>query len=143
MKHIYGAIIVIFVAISPSLRADETARPNSPPPVTGQSAAPYSYYTPPPYLPPQPPAYQPRPFQTDPAFTLLDILVYRPIGLAVTIAGAGLVVGASPLIALASIPKPHDAFPQAFDILVTNPAAYTFVRPLGDRTLPFPYLPRY
>ncbi|MEC4748711.1 hypothetical protein [Methylomicrobium sp. Wu6] len=143
MKHIYGAIFVMSAAISPPLFAQETADRNYPPPVTNQSAAPYPYYAPPPaYLPPPPPNYVLRPFKADPGFTLLDILIYRPIGLAVTIAGAGLVVGISPLIALASIPRPHDAFPQAFDILVNNPAAYTFVRPLGDRSLPYPYLQR-
>ncbi|WP_374090421.1 hypothetical protein [Methylomicrobium lacus] len=170
------------LAISTSLRADETANKSYPPPAADQNVDPYYYTTPatnqiatpyaaPPatnqsatpyytpsapsqfygpyyapthrYLPPPPPNYVPRPFKTDPLFTLLDIIIYRPIGLATTIAGAGLVVGLSPLIGLASIPRPHDAFPQAFDILVNAPAEYTFTRPLGERSLPFPYLPHY
>ncbi|WP_152539481.1 hypothetical protein [Methylomicrobium lacus] len=134
---------------------NRSVAPDYAPPAANQNAAPY--YTPPAtnqfygpyyaptqrYLPPPPPNYVPRPFKADPAFTLLDILIYRPVGLAATIAGAGLVVGLSPLIGLASIPRPHDAFPQAFDILVNAPAEYTFIRPLGERSLPFPYLPHY
>jgi hypothetical protein len=69
----------------------------------------------------------------DPGFILLDVLMYRPAGLIATVVGAGLYVGASPLIALASIPAPHDAFVKTGKILVVAPAAYTFIRPLGDR----------
>jgi hypothetical protein len=142
MKHIYGTILVIFAAISSPLRADGTTPQTYPPYVTDQPPSPY--YTPPPgYFPPQPPMSQLRPFKADPAFTLLDILIYRPIGLAATLAGIGLFVGISPLTALASIPRPHDAFPQAFDILINTPGAYTFVRPLGDRTIPYQYLQSY
>ncbi|MGJ0485098.1 MAG: hypothetical protein ACR65R_11280 [Methylomicrobium sp.] len=140
-KLIYGAILAISVAISPPLRADETTRQTYSPPVTGQSPTPY--YVLPAYYPPQTPTYRLRPFKADPAFTLLDILIYRPIGLAATIAGLGLFVGISPLTALASIPRPHDAFPQAFDILVNTPGAYTFIRPLGDRTIPYQYWQQY
>lgn len=162
IKHIYGAIFVIFATVSSPLRADGTAPQTYPPYVTDQSTpepsgrapadyspsaadqSPSPYYLPPPdYFPPQPPLSQLRPFKADPAFTLLDILIYRPIGLAATLAGIGLFVGISPLTALASIPRPHDAFPQAFDILINTPAAYTFARPLGDRTLPYQYLQRY
>ncbi len=156
MKLIYRAIFVLSAAISPPLLAEGTATGNYPPPTTNQPAAP-SYQPPPapdqssgPYyalpsahVPPQQPLYMPRPFKIDPAFTLLDILIYRPIGLAATLAGVGLVVATSPLIALASIPRPHDAFPQAFDILVNTPAAYTFIRPVGERSLPFPYMRHY
>lgn len=140
MKQFYGAIFFISLAMSPILRADESTRGNYPPPPMNQSPAPY-YMPPPGYFPPQPPAYAWHPVE-DPGFTLLDVLIYRPIGLAVTIAGAGLTVGISPLIALASIPKPHDAFSRVFDILVNEPAAYTFVRPLGNRSLPYRYLQR-
>lgn len=142
MKHIYGAIFMIFfVAVSSPLRADGTTQQPFSPPVTSQPPSPQ--YTPPAYLPPQQPLYELRPFKADPAFTLLDILIYRPIGLAATLAGVGIFLGISPLTALASVPRPHDAFPQAFDILVNTPAAYTFVRPLGDRTIPYQYLQRY
>jgi len=121
---------------------NRSVAPDYAPPATNQFYGPY-YAPTQRYLPPPPPNYVPRPFKADPAFTLLDILIYRPVGLAATIAGAGLVVGLSPLIGLASIPRPHDAFPQAFDILVNAPAEYTFIRPLGERSLPFPYLPHY
>jgi hypothetical protein len=148
MKLIHGAIIALSVAASLPLRAEESPmQQNNPPPAADRSAAPATapYYAPPPsgYLPPQMPAYRLRPFKADPAFTLLDVLIYRPIGLAVTLAGMGLFVGMSPLTALASIPRPHDAFPQAFDILVNTPAAYTFARPLGDRSIPYQYLQHY
>jgi hypothetical protein len=143
MKHIYGAIFIIFVvAVSPPLRADGTTQQTYPPPVTNQSPSPY-YTSPPGYFPQQQTVYELRPFKADPAFTLLDILIYRPIGLAATLAGVGIFLGISPLTALASVPRPHDAFPQAFDILVNTPAAYTFVRPLGDRTIPYQYLQNY
>ncbi|MBL1262099.1 hypothetical protein [Candidatus Methylomicrobium oryzae] len=148
MKLIHGAIIALSVAASLPLRAEESPmQQNNPPSAADRSAAPATapYYAPPPsgYLPPQMPAYRLRPFKADPAFTLLDVLIYRPIGLAVTLAGMGLFVGMSPLTALASIPRPHDAFPQAFDILVNTPAAYTFARPLGDRSIPYQYLQHY
>lgn len=182
MKPLYGAIVVMSLAISAPVRAEQTtSQTNSPLPTNRYHAAPYGmpsatnpsappgytppaphqpaapYYSPPAasrfygpyyapgqrYLPPPPPNYVPRPFKADPFFTLLDVLIYRPIGLAATIAGAGLVVGMSPLIGLASIPRPHDAFQQTFDILVNAPAEYTFVRPLGERSLPFPYQPHY
>jgi hypothetical protein len=148
MKLIHGAIIALSVAASSPLRAEVAPRQTNPPPAANRSAAPaaapyYDYAPPPGYLPPQMPAYRLRPFKADPAFTLLDILIYRPIGLAATLAGMGLFVGISPLTALASIPRPHDAFPQAFDILVNTPAAYTFARPLGDRSIPYQYLQHY
>ncbi|TAK61049.1 hypothetical protein [Methylobacter sp.] len=74
-----------------------------------------------------------------PGFVLLDVLLYRPVGLAATIIGTGLYIGISPLTALASIPEPHDAFVKTGKILILLPANYTFVRPLGDRS--FPYRP--
>jgi hypothetical protein len=147
MKLIHGAIIALSIAASSPLRAEVSVQQTNPSPAANRPAAPPaagSYNAlPPGYLPPQMPAYRLRPFKADPAFTLLDILIYRPIGLAATLAGMGLFVGISPLTALASIPRPHDAFPQAFDILVNTPAAYTFVRPLGDRSIPYQYLQHY
>ena len=80
--------------------------------------------------------------ESDPAFVLLDVILYRPVGLAVTIAGTGLFVGLSPIIALASIPAPHDAFYKTSKILILAPAAYTFIRPIGDRNFPH-HAPRY
>jgi hypothetical protein len=75
--------------------------------------------------------------RADPGFVLLDVLLYRPMGLVVTIVGTGVFLGVSPLIALASIPEPHDAFAKTSNILILLPAAYTFVRPIGDREFPY------
>jgi hypothetical protein len=82
-------------------------------------------------------AQSPNIAKADPGFVLLDVLLYRPVGLAVTIIGSAVFVGVSPLIALASIPKPHDAFAKMSEILVLAPAGYTFVRPIGDRDFPY------
>jgi hypothetical protein len=71
----------------------------------------------------------------DPGFVMLDILVYRPLGLAVTIVGTGLFVAMSPLTAMAQIAPPHDAFEKTADILIVTPGEYTFTRPVGDRSL--------
>ena len=73
----------------------------------------------------------------DPLFVLLDVVLYRPIGVVATVVGAGVFAGISPLVALASIPKPHDAFKKTAGILVLAPAAYTFVRPVGDKGFPY------
>ena len=80
--------------------------------------------------------------QTDPGFVLLDVLLYRPVGLAVTVIGTGVFIGVSPLTALASIPEPHDAFAKVGKILILAPAAYTFIRPVGDRDFPY-HVPPY
>ena len=76
---------------------------------------------------------------SDPGFVLLDVLLYRPLGFAVTVIGTGVFIGISPLTAFASIPYPHDAFIKTGNILVLAPGAYTFIRPVGDRS--FPYVP--
>ncbi len=75
--------------------------------------------------------------KTDPGFVLLDVLLYRPVGLVATLVGTAVFVGVSPLTALASIPKPHDAFAKISNILIVFPGAYTFVRPIGDRDFPY------
>jgi hypothetical protein len=75
--------------------------------------------------------------KTDPGFVLLDVLLYRPVGLAVTVIGTAVFIGVSPLTALASIPEPHDAFAKISNILILFPATYTFVRPIGDRDFPY------
>ena len=80
--------------------------------------------------------------ETDPGFVLLDVLLYRPVGFAVTIIGTGAFIGLSPLTALASIPAPHDAFAKTAKILILAPAAYTFIRPIGDRDFPY-HVPPY
>jgi hypothetical protein len=69
--------------------------------------------------------------EINPGYILLDIVLYRPAGFVVTVIGAGVFIGVSPLTALSSIPAPHDAFVKTGNILVMAPGAYTFVRPLG------------
>ncbi len=80
--------------------------------------------------------------EVQPGFVILDILFYRPVGLVATVIGTGVFIGISPFTALASIPAPHDAFTKTGKILILSPAAYTFVRPVGDRSFPY-ILPRY
>ena len=75
--------------------------------------------------------------KSDPGFLLLDIVLYRPLGTVATVVGATAFVGISPLIGLASIPNPHDAFAKTAAILVLAPAAYTFIMPIGDREFPY------
>lgn len=77
--------------------------------------------------------------ETDPGFVILDVLLYRPAGLVATVIGAGAFIGLSPLTAFASIPEPHDAFVKTGKILILSPAAYTFIRPIGDRDFPYQY----
>ncbi len=71
----------------------------------------------------------------DAAFTILDVLVYRPVGIAATIAGTGLFAAMTPLTAIAQIAPPHDAFAKTANILIGAPARYTFRRPVGDSSL--------
>jgi hypothetical protein len=59
------------------------------------------------------------------------------VGLVVTVVGAAVFVAITPLIGLASIPEPHDAFSKTSNILVVAPATYTFIRPIGDRDFPY------
>ena len=79
--------------------------------------------------------------EVQPGFVILDVLLYRPVGLIATVIGTGAFIGMSPLTALASIPAPHDAFVKTGKILILAPGAYTFIRPVGDRDLPFPVPP--
>lgn len=71
----------------------------------------------------------------DPGWVLVDILLYRPAGLVATVAGAGVFVAMAPLTALAQTVPPHDAFDKTAEILIGIPGHFTFVRPLGARTL--------
>ncbi|NOS87435.1 MAG: hypothetical protein HOP34_02650 [Methylococcaceae bacterium] len=80
--------------------------------------------------------------ESDPAFVMIDVLLYRPVSLAVTVAGTAVFVALTPLTALASIPAPHDALAKTSKILVLAPAAYTFLRPIGNRDFPY-YPPGY
>jgi hypothetical protein len=69
-----------------------------------------------------------------PGDALVDLLVYRPIGLVGTALGGAGFLAVSPIVALASIPPPHDAFGKTSELLVMTPAAFTFKRPFGDCT---------
>lgn len=67
-----------------------------------------------------------------PLEVLADLVLLRPTGLALTAAGAALFIGTVPLTAIASVAPPYDAFEIAADALVATPAAFTFLRPLGE-----------
>ncbi|MGR8981075.1 MAG: hypothetical protein ACU84H_13415 [Gammaproteobacteria bacterium] len=71
-----------------------------------------------------------RPFQ-DSLLDLVDIAIYRPLGLVSTVAGTGIFIGISPFTALTAISPPHNAFGRAATILIVTPAKFTFDRPLG------------
>jgi hypothetical protein len=66
------------------------------------------------------------------ADAIVDAFVYRPVGVIGTVLGAGVLLAATPFLGIASIPPPHDAIGQASEMLVSQPAAWTFDRPLGD-----------
>lgn len=70
--------------------------------------------------------------RTEAMNVMTDVIAVRPGGAALTLAGAALYVGLSPLAVLASIAPPHDAFQRFGQALVGIPYAYTFVRPLGE-----------
>ncbi len=70
-----------------------------------------------------------------PFFVFPDLLIYRPLGLAATIAGTGLFVASTPFAALANIAPPHKAFEKTADILIYGPGRYTFKRPVGNISL--------
>lgn len=57
-----------------------------------------------------------------------DVLLVRPLGAAVTVAGFGGFAVASPFAAMA------DATEEVYDTIVTKPGEYTFCRDLGDFT---------
>jgi hypothetical protein len=64
-----------------------------------------------------------------------DVIVEMPVRAFTfgSMVGGFLVFAAiSPLTGLMTIPPPHDAFPKLWDILVCQPAKYTFRRPIGD-----------
>jgi hypothetical protein len=65
-------------------------------------------------------------------YDVIGDMILRPFGMATTIIGAGIFVGASPLTGLASIPAPHDAFEKLADTIVCKPFKWTFSRPVGD-----------
>lgn len=62
---------------------------------------------------------------------IVDIMIYRPLGLITTVVGSALYIGISPLTALTAYSPPHDAFEKAAEFLIFKPARFTFNRPLG------------
>jgi len=62
---------------------------------------------------------------------IIDVLLFRPVGLVVTLAGTVTLVATSPFTAFASISPPHDAFERMTGLLIVGPAKFTFDRPLG------------
>ncbi|CAL1240529.1 hypothetical protein [Candidatus Methylocalor cossyra] len=78
------------------------------------------------------PALEPGLRDLSPPAVLADLVLLRPFGLAMTAAGAGLLIATAPFTALASVAAPHDAFLRAGTALVAAPGAFTFLRPLGD-----------
>jgi hypothetical protein len=71
----------------------------------------------------------------DKSYILPDLIIMRPLGLGVTLAGTGLFIVLSPLTAFASIAPPHDAFEKTANLLIMAPGHFTFSRPLGNKTL--------
>ena len=63
---------------------------------------------------------------------LADIILLRPVGVALAAAGTALFVATTPLVAIADIAPPHDAFARAGTIMVLGPAGFAFNRPLGE-----------
>ncbi len=71
-----------------------------------------------------------------PFFVPFDLLIFRPLGLAATIAGTAVFVVMSPFTALSAIAPPHDAFTRVADVFIIVPATYTFLRPMGKMLCP-------
>lgn len=63
---------------------------------------------------------------------LADIILLRPTGLVLTAVGTALFVATTPLVGIAAIAPPHDAFARAGTVMVVGPAGFTFNRPLGE-----------
>lgn len=60
-----------------------------------------------------------------------DVLIYRPIGFAMTMTGTAIFVAISPMLAIGNFAPPHDAFDDSFRMLVETPFNFTFNRPIG------------
>ena len=57
---------------------------------------------------------------------VVDVLVVRPLGLATTVIGAVLTVVALPFTI------PSGSVKESAEMMIVNPAEYTFKRPLGE-----------
>jgi len=64
--------------------------------------------------------------KADPAAVVIDVVVARPVCLAVTVFGAAFFVASLPIAAVAK------SVNRTADALVVKPAKATFTRPLGD-----------
>lgn len=60
----------------------------------------------------------------------------RPAGFIATVIGAGLYVSFLPPVAINSIYPPHEPVKDWADLIVINPAKFTFTRPIGDYRYP-------
>ena len=63
---------------------------------------------------------------------MMDAVFLRPLGFVGIVVGSAVFIGLSPLVAIASIPAPHDAFERLADTIIVKPAKFTFERPVGD-----------
>lgn len=63
---------------------------------------------------------------------VLDLGIYRPLGLFGTLLGTCAFAAISPTAAIATLVPPHDAILRAGEALVLEPAEFTFSRPLGE-----------
>lgn len=121
MKKLLSAGILLTIIASSSGAAEMQSRDNPSPPAVVNKPIIYEYGR--------------APDRSDPGFVVLDVLIYRPFGVALTALGTAVFVAMSPLTALASIPEPHDAFEKTYQVLIRTPVRYTFVRPVGDKSL--------
>jgi len=62
---------------------------------------------------------------------IIDLVLFRPIGLVTTIGGTVAYVASLP------ISLPTQSAGKTFNALVVGPARYTFIRPLGDEYVPW------
>jgi hypothetical protein len=62
---------------------------------------------------------------------IVDLILFRPLGLATTVAGTVAYVASLP------ISLPTQSAGKTFNAFVVGPARYTFVRPLGDEYVPW------
>lgn len=63
---------------------------------------------------------------------LADIILLRPTGVVLAVAGTALFLATTPFTAIANIAPPHDAFARVGTIMVLAPAGFAFNRPLGE-----------
>lgn len=62
--------------------------------------------------------------------------VLRPVGFIATVIGTGLFLSFLPPVAINSIYEPHEPIKDWADLMIVNPAKFTFTRPIGDYRYP-------